>query len=192
MRSNIYIILLVSSIMASMSLGIFISEGDGAITEGIDYLSLDIDSNIQNHYAITEFSASLNNPGSSDRESVFRMEVEDDAMLTNFSLEVDGVVRYASVATKEEAQQRYDDAKEENKTASQVTSSSPNEFVFQVNIAPGKLVNISIRYEQVLYKVLGRYDFTLPFDTIGGYTYFDDVEARLSITGLGVLKGFDR
>ncbi len=192
MRSNIYIILLVSTMVASLSLGFLLPEGEGAVADGIDYLSLEIDSGIRNHYAITEFSASLKNTGTNDRECIFKMVVPDGGMLTNFSLETGGLIHYADVATKEEAQERYDDAKDENKTASQVISSSPNEFVFQINIAPGRLVNISIRYEQVIYKVLGRYDFSLPFDSIGGYTNFNEVDARLSITGLGDIKGFDR
>jgi predicted transcriptional regulator/uncharacterized protein YegL len=191
MRSNIYIILLVSTMVASLSLGFLLPECEGAVADGIDYLSLEIDSGIRNHYAITEFSASLKNTGTNDRECIFRMEVPDGGMLTNFSLETVGVIHYADVATKEEAQERYDDAKDENKTASQVISSSPNEFVFQINIAPGRLVNISIRYEQVIYKVLGRYDFSLPFDSIGGYTNFNEVDGRLSITGIGDLKDFD-
>lgn len=192
MRSNISVILLVSTMVASLSLGFLLPEGEGAVADGIDYLSLEIDSGIRNHYAITEFSASLQNTGTNDRECIFRMDVPDGGMLTNFSLETVGVIHYADVATKEEAQERYDDAKDENKTASQVISSSPNEFVFQINIAPGRLVNISIRYEQVIYKVLGRYDFSLPFDSIGGYTNFNEVDARLSVTGLGDIKGFDR
>ncbi len=191
MKTNFIVILMVSLLAGSISIISLSSGQDSNTIDGLQHISLVINSEVRNHYAVTEFTAILSNPSDKDQEDIFTLEVPDDAMLSNLTLEIEGKQYYASVASTEEAKERYDNAKENNDTASQVTSSVPGEFQFYINIAPQQDLNITIRYEQVISKVLGMYNFDLALDSIEGYSSYEEVETRVSITGMGDLKPFD-
>ncbi len=191
MKTNFIVILMVSLLAGSISIISLTSGQEGTNVDGIQHISLVINSEVRYHYAVTEFTASLRNPSTMDQEDIFTLEVPNDAMLSNLTLEIEGEQYYASVASTEEAKERYDEAKENNDTASQVTSSVPGEFQFYINIAPQQDLNITIRYEQVISKVLGLYNFDLAMDSIEGYSSFDEVETRVSITGMGDIKPLD-
>jgi predicted transcriptional regulator/uncharacterized protein YegL len=186
---KIFLPLIVAGLLLySLNISTDFISGDPEGAQSLDYNSMDIKTVIRDHYAITEFTASIRNPGTTDQEEVFRLQVPESAMLTNLSLELNGIFHYASIATKEDAQKQYDYAKENDTTASQITSSDEGEFLFHTNIAPGEVVNFSIRYEQMVIKKLGFYRFDLDLDSIGGYSLFDEVNASVSLHTSGRIE----
>ncbi|MGA1848626.1 MAG: VWA domain-containing protein [Thermoplasmatota archaeon] len=177
-------ILLVAAAMALSSVFIL-----GAHAQGSDELvlqKLEIRGEIRNHYAVTTFHAHLENPTDTARELSFSMDVPDDAMLTNLSVEMDGIISYGRVVDKGQAQTEYDDAKDSGDTASQIKGSSdPRHFEIMLNIRAGSTVVISISYAQIMVKEMYDYTYLLPVGALSIADHFPELFIDIDIKGMG-------
>lgn len=76
----------------------------------------------------------------------------------------------AEIQEKKKAQQIFDQAKAEGKSASLLQQHRPNVFRMSVaNILPGDTVQVELRYTELLYSEEGRYEFVYP--TVVGPRY---------------------
>ncbi|RLF68915.1 MAG: hypothetical protein DRN57_02530 [Thermoplasmata archaeon] len=181
-------LLILSSLLAVKVPG----QEEGETEDGLDLISISINTVIENHYAVTEFEAEIFNPTNTSLEKIFSLELPEDAMLTNMSITINGTTTYARVATSEEARKEYNEAKENGTTASQATSSSSeNTFDFFVNVGKFQNITFTIRYEQVIARTMGRYHFHLDPENFEGYSDFEKGYFSIFIMGIGALLDLD-
>ena len=81
----------------------------------------------------------------------------------------------AKIKEREAAQQQFDQAKSEGKSASLLTQQRPNVFSMNVaNVLPGDNIEIELRYTELLVPTEGTYEFVYP--TVVGPRYSSQAE----------------
>jgi len=149
---------------------------------GVVYEGMEVVVRIADHYAVTSINATFFNPGEEPQEVSFSIKVPEDAYLTNLTLKIDNRTYYAKVVARDEAERTYQEAVEEGLTATQVKGTSdPRHFVVDLNLKGGERARVILRYEQVLWKVLGRYDYRLKLSDIEEYPQFRYAAATIHV-----------
>lgn len=97
---------------------------------------------------------SIKNIATTDQELPFVVEVPLSAFITYFSLEVNGRLFVGTVVEKSEAEQIYEDAKNQNKTAGMVegATGSPltQTFAVSANVGAGLTAKFTLIYKMLL------------------------------------------
>ncbi len=154
----------------------------------LDIRSPEIECSIDNSFAAVRASFEMENTGSADREMDFPIAIPDDAFLTNLTITYDGTSYYGVVKEAEEAQQEYEEAVEEGKTAIKLEKNSVTDFSMTINLEPAKPMEISFIYQQFLVKELGGYQIAitpgdlLPQDTNTDISVSFSVRSQAAIT----------
>ena len=117
---------------------------------------------ILNAYAITQATMTLVNPTHEPMDHSFVFRIPEGALISNFSIIVDGMTFYADVLVKEEAQAKYDEVVASGGTAGLVASRGEQFFDYKVAFSPGEIITATITYEQVLLKQNGWHTYLLP------------------------------
>lgn len=161
-------------------------------------LSMNIDAKIDNNYATTTISQELKNEAEYSREAEFDFTIPENAFLSQFELVLNGTTHKAKVVTKEAADEEYEAAKEQNKTASTVgsSSSSLNSFNYKINIKPGQTIKYNLVFEEYLTRYKGNYTFTLPmsknsFPSEGDMSVNVEINTVAGIKDLSVNSAYD-
>ncbi|MBN1390146.1 MAG: VWA domain-containing protein [Candidatus Thermoplasmatota archaeon] len=159
---------------------------DGQAEESIIYGPLSIDARIENHYAMTTFTGHVSNPSGSGEDTTMSIKVPEDAMISNLSINIDGITSYAVVAQRAQAQQEYEEAKEEGETVTQLRASTdPTMFYLDLNIHAKSDISFSLRYEQVLVKKMYNFTYLLPFGVFSNANLFNELDVNIDIQGMG-------
>uniref|UniRef100_A0A914W5Z2 Uncharacterized protein n=1 Tax=Plectus sambesii TaxID=2011161 RepID=A0A914W5Z2_9BILA len=126
---------------------------------GVRIRHLHIISEIQSRFAITDVLSEMENENSQAQEVTFAAQLPEEAFITNFSLEQNGVITYGTVKEKDEARKEYEKAKNEGKTASEVRKNprATNVFEISINLAAHSKINFNLTYQEVLRRVHGVY-----------------------------------
>ncbi|XP_077869423.1 LOW QUALITY PROTEIN: inter-alpha-trypsin inhibitor heavy chain H4-like, partial [Saccoglossus kowalevskii] len=94
--------------------------------------------------------------------TIFKIQLPETAFISNFSMEIGGVMYYGVVKDKEEAEEEYNKAKNEGLTAGQVSAQHPSRgftpFNIAVNVAAQSNVTFTLVYEELLQRRLGLYE----------------------------------
>ena len=125
----------------------------------IDYLH--ITAGVNNGYAITSVEEKLTNPHNSATDDEFRFLIPDGAFISGFCLIIDGIEYRADVLPKEEAEERFEEAISEGKTAGILKTKKENIFSYSLSFEPHQSIIIRLTYEQPVKKMLGEYEYTL-------------------------------
>ena len=154
----------------------------------LDIRSPEIECSIDNSFAAVKASFEMENTGSADREMDFPIAIPDDAFLTNLTIAYNDMYYYGIVKEAEEAQQEYEEAVEEGKTAIKLEKISVTDFSMTINLEPDKPMEISFVYHQFLVKELGGYQIAvipgdlLPRDTKTDISVSFSVRSQSAIT----------
>ncbi|MGA1821900.1 MAG: VIT domain-containing protein [Thermoplasmatota archaeon] len=150
--------------------------------ESVILESFGLNVDIMNHYAVSEAVIVYSNPSSEVKEIRSSFEKPSGSLLSNMSLTIDGEIFYAEIVEKAEANQKYDEAKEANKTATKISATAdPDVFAISLNIEPGEQITLRIRFEQIIAKVLGEFSYRVPLDLLIGYESFLEVSANIDL-----------
>jgi PGF-CTERM protein len=125
----------------------------------IDYLH--ITAGVNNGYAITTVEEKLTNPHDTATDDEFRFLIPDGAFISGFSLIIDGIEYRADVLPKEEAEERFEEAVSEGKTAGILKTKTKNIFSYSLSFAPHQSIIVRLTYEQPVKKMLGEYEYAL-------------------------------
>lgn len=105
-------------------------------------------------FATTTLGLNITNTADTDQEIPFIVEVPLTAFISYFSLEINGKLFVGTVVEKAEADQIYEDAKNQNKTAGLVegATGSPTTQTFAVsaNVGAGLSVRFTLIYKMLL------------------------------------------
>ncbi len=138
------------------------SDGGGPQRAAVPVLKqLTYSADIAGPYARTQITALLVNPSTDKANHTFVFVVPQGALMSNFSLTVDGVVYYAEVLEKQTAEEKYKTAVDDGRTAGLLASLGDSLFTYGVSLSPGETVEVSLAYEQLLLKANGRYRYEL-------------------------------
>lgn len=183
----------IGSVFLFVSLAIFaaLNSVEGSEEEIVNE-SISLEVEINDHYAVTQYYTTFYNPFQDTKEVTFSFDKPDDSMLSNLSLEINGDTYYAKIKGKEIAEKEYDDAKEENKTATKVESQTgSSDFVLSLNIGSGNRTMVGLRFEQVIERSMDEYIWQFMMDSIGMYTEFDDVSVDILISSMNQITNLD-
>eukprot|EP00029_Vermamoeba_vermiformis_P002580 TRINITY_DN12959_c0_g1_i1.p1 TRINITY_DN12959_c0_g1~~TRINITY_DN12959_c0_g1_i1.p1 ORF type:complete len:644 (-),score=135.30 TRINITY_DN12959_c0_g1_i1:10-1941(-) len=130
---------------------------------------LDIASVLESRFATTTLSLNIKNVESTDQELPFIVDVPLTAFISYFSLEVNGKLYEGTVVEKSEAEQIYEDAKNQNKTAGIVEggtgSPTTQTFAMSANVGAGLTAKFTLIYKMLLTRKLSRYEYLLYIPT---------------------------
>jgi uncharacterized protein YegL len=160
MNGRIISLLPISLVILSVVCGSIITGED---EKNIKITSMNIDVEINSGYAVTELNASIYNPYDENLDGAFNLMLPETAFVSNFSLTLDNVTHYAQVLEKEEAKEKYSEAKSQGKTAGIVEARDMKQFSYTVNLKAYQEVVVTLRYEEFLEKRLEerQYKFAL-------------------------------
>jgi len=161
---------------------------DAQSSDVIIYKGLEIGTRIENHYAMTTFTGNIKNPTEFSEDTTITVNIPDDALISNLSITINGLTSYAVVAPRSQAQQEYDEAKDEGDTATQLRASNdPSIFYLDLNIRANSNISFSLRYEQVIVKKMNNYTYILPFGVLSNADLFSGINVNIDIKGIGNL-----
>ena len=135
------------------------SEGTRAEPK-VDYLK--IDTIIDNNYAITEIEEMFKNPYNKSMEHTFTFSIPEKAFISNFSLNLDNKVHYATIVPNDVGRERYENAKVNGSDVALMEAKGKNIFSYSVSLSPFQHVKVGLRYEQFLEKAVGGYEYLIP------------------------------
>ncbi len=116
---------------------------------------------INGAYAVTEVTRVIENPSDESISYSFVFIIPEEALISNFSIQIGGVTYYADVLEKEDAQERYNESVEEGRDSGLVSSRGTNTFAYSVSLSPRETVRSTLRFEQMLLKENGWYRYEL-------------------------------
>ncbi|MHC1575098.1 MAG: VIT domain-containing protein [Candidatus Methanogasteraceae archaeon] len=128
-------------------------------TPTIDYLHITADAN--NGYATTRIEEKLTNPHDTATDDEFRFLIPEGAFISGFSLFIDGIEYEADVLPKKEADERFEAAVSEGRTAGVLKTKKENIFSYSLSFEPHQSIIVRLTYEQPVKKTLGEYEYVL-------------------------------
>jgi uncharacterized protein YegL len=132
----------------------------------IQITSMTIAVDINSGYSVTEVCATIHNPYDETCNGTFHLLLPEDAFISNFSLSLENATYYAQVLEKSAAEEKYQEAASQNKTAGIVESRDMKGFSYGVNLKADQTVRASLRYEEYLEKKLGQREYRCALPSI--------------------------
>ncbi len=174
-------------IIIFLALIIFVHVGNAQPV--VDYLR--INAEVNNGYAVTTVEEKLSNGLDIPAEDEFRFQIPDEAFISGFSLIIDGKEYAASVLPKKEAQEKFEQAASQGKSAGLLESRNKNMFSYSLSFEPRQSIIVRLKYEQAVKKSLGKYEYVLFLRTTDKAHAVNDLSVNLSITSLNDITALE-
>ncbi len=148
----------------------------------IDYLHITAD--VKNGYAVTTVEEKLTNSRDTATDDVFRFLIPDGAFISGFCLVIDGVEYDADVLPKKEADERFEEAVSEGKTAGILKTEKANIFAHSLSFAPHQSIIVRLTYEQPVKKMLGEYEYVLSLRETDAVHNVPELSVNITVTSV--------
>jgi Ca-activated chloride channel family protein len=123
----------------------------------------DVKARIDGYIATVDVTQQYHNPFSEKIEAVYVFPLPQNAAINEFVMTIGERKIRGIIRERQEAQQIYNEARQQGYVASLLTQERPNIFTQSVaNIEPGKEIDIDIKYFHTLEYVDGWYEWTFP------------------------------
>ena len=110
-----------------------------------------------------EVRQTFDNPGNKPLEAIYKFPLPDDSAVDEMEIRIGDRIVRGNIKQKQEAQQIYQQAKREGKTAGLLEQQKDNIFIQSLaNIQPGEQIEVVIRYTNALQFIGSDYEFTFP------------------------------
>ncbi|MEH2024204.1 VIT domain-containing protein [Nostoc sp.] len=110
-----------------------------------------------------EVIQSFENPFTQPLEAVYIFPLPDEAAVDDMEIKIGDRIIKGNIKKREEAQQIYEKAKQEGRTAALLEQQRDNIFTQSLaNIKPGEQIDVTIRYTESLKFEAGNYEFVFP------------------------------
>ncbi|KAJ8924359.1 hypothetical protein NQ315_007155 [Exocentrus adspersus] len=115
---------------------------------------------VANRFAETNVLSKVENEDNQAKQTTFSVVLPERALISGFSMEIDGQTYKAFVIEKEEANKLYGQSVAGGQTAAHVSVSTrnSNRFLINVNVEPESKVNFHLTYEELLQREKGQYE----------------------------------
>lgn len=148
----------------------------------VDYLHINAD--VNNGYAVTAVEEKLTNQLDVPADDEFKFLIPEEAFISGFSLIIDGKEYAADVLPKKEAQEKFEEAASQGKTAGLLESKNKNMFSYSLSFEPEQSVIVRLKYEQAVKKSLGKFEYVLFLRNSDNTVSVNDLSVNLNITSL--------
>lgn len=123
--------------------------------------SLVVTSDIKYRYATTKFSTSYINPYALPITATFYVNLPNRAYISNFTMNINGIVTVGQVKEKEEAECIYEATVSSGQSAGIVKHRFTNVFDINVNIEPNATAVFDLIYQELLQRIQGKYSHVI-------------------------------
>lgn len=135
----------------------------GEAVYNLPLLHTDVDVEISATIADIQLTQTFGNPFDEPIEALYLFPLPDDAAVDDMWMQVGDQLVVAEIHEAEQAEEIYEEAKEEGKTAALLTQWRPNTFTQHVaNIPPGGRIDVAIHLVQALKYRDGGYEWVFP------------------------------
>jgi Ca-activated chloride channel family protein len=172
-------LLMIASLISSASAGYLVSSrGD------LPLVSQKISVEINNQVAVTRLEQIFYNPHNSTIHPNIRFPVHEGASVQSFSLtDSDGKVYKGEIEESNQAEQKFNQARNEGKVAAIAVKKQPGVFETSIgSIAPESRATVIIEYGEILTYKSGQIKYNLPFNISDWQkTSLDQVSVEITI-----------
>merc|ERR1712223_938479 len=159
-----------------------------------------VNSKIQLRYAITDVETQMQNRHSEAKEVFFDMYIPKEAFVSNFTMNIKGKTYLASVETKEEAQNIYNESTDTSglvQTTSQPEFTDGKQVTFSAKLDPAEKVTFNLRYEELLQRSeQGKYHYEVNIQPkkqkIADFKIKVSINESLPLDGISVTRVKDK
>ncbi len=117
------------------------------------------------------------NEGKKTLEAIYIFPASTRAAVYGMKMTIGKRTMIAKIQERVEARRQYEQAKQEGKSASLLEQQRPNVFQMSIaNILPGDVIQVELKYTELLVPTLGLYEFVYP--TVVGPRYSNQPEAE--------------
>ena len=148
----------------------------------VDYMHINAD--VNNGYAVTTVEEKLTNGLDIPAEDEFRFLIPDEAFISGFTLIINGKEYVADVLPKKEAQQKFDEAASQGRSAGLLESRNKNMFSYSLSFEAGQSIIVKLKYEQAIKKSLGNYEYVLFLRNTDTAHTINSLSVNLTISSL--------
>ncbi|MDO8724541.1 MAG: VIT and VWA domain-containing protein [Candidatus Methanoperedens sp.] len=148
----------------------------------VDYMH--INAEVNNGYAVTTLEEKLTNGLDIPAEDEFRFLIPDEAFISGFSLVINGKEYVADVLPKKEAQQKFDEAASQGRSAGLLESRNKNMFSYSLSFEAGQSIIVKLKYEQAIKKSLGNFEYVLFLRNTDTTHSINSLSVNLTISSL--------
>ncbi len=136
-----------------------------------------VTTNISGTIAETYVTQTYTNEGTAPINASYVFPASTKVTVHGMKMQIGNNIVTAQIKEKEEAKQKFEQAKSEGKSASLLEQKRSNVFTMDVaNIMPGDTVNIELHYTELITPEEGNYQFVFP--TVAGPRYSEPEEAK--------------
>jgi Ca-activated chloride channel family protein len=123
----------------------------------------EVKAKIAGNISRVEVTQSFENPFTTTLEAVYIFPLPDEAAVDDMLIQIGDRTIQGSIKKRQEAQQIYEQAKKQGRTAGLLEQERDNIFTQSLaNIQPGEQINVVIRYTHSLKFDAGNYEFVFP------------------------------
>ncbi|ALF53311.1 Vault protein inter-alpha-trypsin domain-containing protein [Nostoc piscinale CENA21] len=123
----------------------------------------EVQAKIAGNISRVEVTQSFENPFTTTLEAVYIFPLPDEAAVDDMLIRIGDKTIKGSIKKRQEAQQIYEQAKEQGRTAGLLEQERDNIFTQSLaNIQPGEQIDVIIRYSESLKFTAGNYEFVFP------------------------------
>ncbi|MBD2457897.1 after-VIT domain-containing protein [Nostoc sp. FACHB-87] len=123
----------------------------------------EVQAKIAGNISRVEVTQSFENPFTTTLEAVYIFPLPDEAAVDDMVIQIGDKTIKGSIKKRQEAQQIYEQAKQQGRTAGLLEQERDNIFTQSLaNIQPGEQIDVIIRYSESLKFTAGNYEFVFP------------------------------
>uniref|UniRef100_A0A8L0DVU0 Inter-alpha-trypsin inhibitor heavy chain 2 n=1 Tax=Oncorhynchus mykiss TaxID=8022 RepID=A0A8L0DVU0_ONCMY len=131
--------------------------------DDITVKSYRVESRITSRFCHTTVKSSVVNSGPNAQSIGFNVQIPKRAFITNFTMNVNGIMFVGSVKEKTVARNLYAQARARGKAAGLVRANSQDMETFktEVHVPPGSKIEFELHYQEMMQRKLGFYEHSL-------------------------------
>ncbi|MEA1894898.1 MAG: VWA domain-containing protein, partial [Euryarchaeota archaeon] len=133
---------------------------------------------------VTTVEEKLTNPRDAATDDEFRFLIPDGAFISGFCLVIDGVEYEADVLHKEEADERFEAAVSEGRTAGVLKTKKENIFSYSLSFEPHQSIVVCLTYEQPVKKMLGEHEYVLSLRDTDAVHNVPELSVNITVTSV--------
>lgn len=131
--------------------------------QALTLIHTEVAAKIAGNLSRVEVTQTFTNPFTKPLEAVYVFPLPDQAAVDDMEIRIGDRIIKGNIKKREEAQQIYEQAKREGRTAGLLEQERDNVFTQSLaNICPGEQIDVTIRYTDSLKFEAGNYEFVFP------------------------------
>ncbi|XWK86865.1 MAG: VIT domain-containing protein [Phormidium sp.] len=142
--------------------GLFVQSKDGK-PQVFPLKHTEVKAKVSGNLSRVEVTQTFENPFSDPLEAIYVFPLPDEAAVDDMEIKIGDRIIKGNIKKREEAQEIYDRARQEGRTAGLLEQERDNIFTQSLaNIKPGEKIDVTIRYTDSLKFTGGNYEFVFP------------------------------